>query len=892
METQLNAYILSNGNLALEYGSTEDKATNQQKSLEKKIYSFFQEDHVSFLFYLGTCDRDIPLSPSLEFWRKFSHEYVEKIRLNPDVEYLRSKISAPARQSFLNEMMGQIPFTQGAEYITSALLEEYWQKLNNFSQTGIKSFKGSVEDFFHQYAPDVHLIGRIYFHLVENKDDEKYPFAFLATYAHGISREGKSQHKPLKYALTEYENDQKKMLQLLSTVNSASQQSSFISNLLDTGDIFHPLSWSTNDAFKFLEEIEVYEEAGILCRVPNWWKKKTNHVRLSITVGGKKPSYIGLDSLVDFQANLVLEDTPLTLKEADELLSQTEGLAYIKGKWITIDKESLKETLSSLEKAKKLMKEHNFSLSEALRLLMSPKNYGGLGDSLEENIEVNCGEWLESVLEKMRNPELLRSVSPVKDFKAVLRPYQQTGLNWLFLMHSLGFGACLADDMGLGKTVQLLAFFQTLKKKSKKTSPNLLILPASLLANWASEIKRFSPSLKFILAHPSAEDSKLLKDARKEEIDQYDLVITTYGLAKRYDWIKSYDWNYIVLDEAQAIKNPATAQTRAVKKLKSLNRIILTGTPIENSLSDLWSLFDFINPGLLGNSKEFSNLNKKLNEGAGNYSSLRRIIGPYILRRLKTDKSIISDLPDKVEVNSYAGLSKKQVALYKQLVEKLKTSLEVMDGIQRRGIILASLMKFKQICNHPDQYLGLSSYIETESGKFLRLREIIETIFEKREKALVFTQFREMTGPLDRFLSALFGKKGLVLHGGTPVKKRKHLVDRFQSDEYVPYFVLSVKAGGTGLNLTAANHVIHFDRWWNPAVENQATDRAFRIGQNRSVMVHKLITQGTVEEKIDKMIEEKKQLAADVIADTGEKWITEMNNEDVINMFKMDSKHL
>lgn len=887
METQLNAYILSNGSLSLEYGNAEDKTANQQKSLEKKICSFFHEDHISSLFYLGTCDRDIHLSPSLQFWRKFSHEYVEKIRLNPDVEFLRSKVSTPVDQSFLKEMMGQIPFVQGAEYITSCLLEEYWHRLNSFFQTGIKSFKGSVEDFFHQYAPDVHLIGKIYFHLVENKDDEEYPFAFLATYAHGISSKGKSQHKPLKYALTEYENDQKKMLELLSTVNNASRQSSFISKLLDTGDIFHPLSWSANDAFKFLKEIEIYEDAGILCRIPNWWKKKTNHIRLNITVGDKKPSLLGLDSLVDFNAGLVLEDISLSLKEAEELLAQTEGLAYIKGKWVAIDKDSLKETLSSLEKAKKLMKEHNFSLSEALRLLISPQSYGGLGDSIEENIEVNCGEWLESVLEKMRNPDLIRSVSPVKDFKAVLRPYQQTGLNWLFLMHSLGFGACLADDMGLGKTIQVLAFFQTLQKKNGNMPTNLLILPASLLANWASEIKRFSPSLKFTLAHPSADDTNFLKDANKEKIDRYDLIITTYGLAKRYDWIKSYNWNYIVLDEAQAIKNPATAQTRAVKKLKSLNRIILTGTPIENRLSDLWSLFDFINPGLLGSSREFSDLNKKFNENAGDYSSLRRTIGPYILRRLKTDKSIISDLPDKIEVNSYASLSKKQAVLYKQLVEKLKDSLEIMDGIQRRGIILASLMKFKQICNHPDQYLGLSSYAESESGKFLRLREIFETIFEKREKALIFTQFKEMTEPIDRFLSALFGKSGLVLHGGTPVKKRKKLVDSFQSDEYIPYFVLSVKAGGTGLNLTAANHVIHFDRWWNPAVENQATDRAFRIGQKRSVMVHKFITQGTIEEKIDKMIEGKKQLAEDVIADTGEKWITEMNNEELIDMFKM-----
>ena len=381
-----------------------------------------------------------------------------------------------------------------------------------------------------------------------------------------------------------------------------------------------------------------------------------------------------------------------------------------------------------------------------------------------------------------------------------------------------------------------------------------------------------------------------MQKLKKSEIDSYDLVITTYGLVKRLEWISKYPWDYLILDEAQAIKNPGTAQTKAVKKLSAAYRLALTGTPIENRLSDLWSLFDFLNPGLLGNYSEFTKMTKRLAEDPKRYANLRRVVNPYILRRLKTDKKIISDLPEKVEMQTLTKLSKKQVVLYKKLVNELEKTLRKGedDAMKRRGVILASLLKFKQICNHPDQYLGQNAYKESESGKFSLLREICETIHEKREKVLIFTQFKEIIPALDDFLTDLFGKKGIFLHGGVEVKKRKDLVKRFQSDEYVPYFILSVKAGGTGLNLTAANHVIHFDRWWNPAVENQATDRAFRIGQEKAVMVHKFVTSGTIEEKIAQMIDDKKELAENVVSSSGEKWITEMGNDELLDLFKMD----
>jgi non-specific serine/threonine protein kinase len=504
-----------------------------------------------------------------------------------------------------------------------------------------------------------------------------------------------------------------------------------------------------------------------------------------------------------------------------------------------------------------------------------------------DTVDITNGQWLKSVIEKLRKPDLIDSVSLSEDFTGELRPYQQKGLNWLYFLHSLQFGACLADDMGLGKTIQLLAFLNTLKA-NKQNPASLLIIPASLISNWVNEINRFSPRMKYYIAHPSFEKNNNGAYKEKDFINQYDLVITTYSLSRKYDWLKSYKWNYIILDEAQAIKNPGTKQTKAVKSLEANNRIIMTGTPIENRIGDLWSLFDFLNPGLLGSMKEFSDFSRELKDNTSVYAKLRKITSPYILRRLKTDRSVISDLPDKVEMKTYSDLSKKQIVLYSNLVKEIKVMFETeIEGIKRKGLILASLMKFKQICNHPDQYLGRDEYFEDDSGKFLRLREICETIYEKREKVLVFTQFKEITEPLKEYLGSIFKHEGLVFHGSTPVKRRKEIVDKFQSHEYVPFIVLSIKAGGFGLNLTAANHVIHFDRWWNPAVENQATDRVFRIGQKKNVIVHKFVTKGTLEEKIDAMLQEKANLSNEIIQSSNEAWITEMNNAKLMNLFTL-----
>ena len=887
---ELEAVVLPDGTLQLEWIGSSGKLSNATDILQNTIFEKYSTEPDNWLLYLGFCRRSTPLSPSLGFLRKFAGLFTQTLRLTPDIEQLRGHVILPFEPPDVKEIAGQIPLMTGSEYLGEDQLRSLWQSLHDVFSRQIGSFGGTVEEFLKGYSPDIHVAGRIYFHLVENRKGSD-PFAFLATYSSSLNADGEAKHLPLKHALEEYRNESEKLLELLVNVSDAGRKSSLINELLESGELFSPLSWSAGEAYAFLREIPLYEDCGILCRIPNWWKSQTARVGVNISIGEKVPSMVGMAALLDFRPRLMIGDVEISEDEAHRLLRESEGLAFIKNKWVAVDPDKLRQTIAAYEKARELGEDEGLSFLDAMRLSMDPGKLLGQADAVSVS-GVSHGEWLQSVMEKLHHPESIAKVTAGTSFKATLRGYQQQGLQWLCFLHTLRLGACLADDMGLGKTIQVLAFLNVLKnqRENQPGRASLLVMPASLLSNWTSEINAFSPDLVFLVAHPDFHKPRQVPTLHKEQIDALDLVITTYSLVQRYEWVRDYPWQAVILDEAQAIKNPGAKQTKAVKGLTAASRIIMTGTPIENRMSDLWSLFDFVNPGLLGTAKEFSAFAKGLADTSSGYTGLRRIVSPFILRRMKTDKAIISDLPDKVEVKTWAALSKKQLILYEEIIESLKASIMEAEGIQRKGLILSALIKFKQLCNHPSQYLGLTVFDEKESGKFERLREICETIHEKREKVLVFTQFQEMTGPLSRFLSEIFQREGLVLHGGVPVGKRKELVARFQGHDYIPFFVLSLKAGGVGLNLMAANHVIHFDRWWNPAVENQATDRAFRIGQKKNVMVHKFLTKNTIEEKIDVMLERKAKMSHDIIAPTGENWITEMSNDELLDLFTLKIK--
>jgi SNF2 family DNA or RNA helicase len=590
---------------------------------------------------------------------------------------------------------------------------------------------------------------------------------------------------------------------------------------------------------------------------------------------------------------LTLEGEPLSEAEIAALQAAGAGLTLLRGAWVEVDAEKLRQTLAHWEKVQARAGADGLSFAEGMRLLSGARqDLSGSGE-LEEATGwayAEAGDWLRGVLAGLRDPARLAAADP--GLKATLRPYQKDGVNWLLFLSELGLGACLADDMGLGKTIQVIALLLALRKRRDSAVPSLLVLPASLVSNWMGELERFAPSLRVLSLHPS--------EMPRSELDRIagdpaaalagcDAVITTYGMLGRQGWISGQKWDLIVLDEAQAIKNPATRQAKSVKELKGHARLALTGTPVENRLGDLWSLFDFLSPGLLGSATRFKTFIKTLESTTPpSYTPVRSLVQPYILRRMKTDKRIISDLPEKVEVTAWCGLTKSQAALYRQGVQDLARDLKEKEGMERRGLVLSALLRFKQICNHPSQALGDGAYSENGSGKYGRLREICEEIASRGEKVLVFSQFREMALQLTAFLGGVFGRSGLVLHGGTPVAERQRIVERFQHEDGPPFLVLSLKAGGTGLNLTAASQVIHFDRWWNPAVENQATDRAFRIGQKRNVLVHKFVCRGTVEEKIDALITEKSRLAGEILEGGGERLLTEMDDDALLNLVALD----
>ena len=811
---------------------------------------------------------------SFEFLYFIAEKFVESLTNIPEIELLCGNLEVNTSDDTKSSILNSVPFVIGAEFINEEWLGNIFTKLTDIFNREISSYSGTVAQYMTDKRQDLRIPERVFFHLVENKKSSDYPFAFLATYATTLNSQsnGKNnvRHMPLSYALKEFQNDQSKLLALLSCLNKAADVSPLINEFVDSGEMLHALKLTSEEAYEILKAIPALEECGILCRIPNWWRQKTSSVKLSVKFESK--SMLGFDSLLSMIPELSVDGVALNRKDINDILQQTNGLALIKGKWVEVDKERLKNLLDKMDEYS-----GDISFFEAMRMK------SGMEGQDDEEVTFNNKDFVNEIIKRLTNANEIPKPKVPSSVNAELRPYQLSGYAWLSLMSELKLGACLADDMGLGKTLQVLTLLESFRTKNK-SAKILLIVPASLLGNWESEAKRFTPKIPVNILH--GRSKSVLEKELKEKISF--LTVTTYATATGIEGLQKINWDVVILDEAQAIKNAGTKQTKVIKKIPAGLRIAMTGTPVENNLSNLWSLFDFLNKGLLGSADEFQKFTKNIGDTPQGYKKLRNIVSPFILRRLKTDKSIISDLPDKVELLDYVSMSKNQIVLYRESVKELAEQMEEdadITAIERSGIILSTIMKLKQICNHPDQYLGQGDYVPSESGKFEMLREICETIHEKREKVLIFTQFREIIDPLAEYLGKIFQRNGLIIHGGTRVKKRSELVDTFNNTNTAPFMILSLKAAGVGLNLTGANHVIHFDRWWNPAVENQATDRAFRIGQQKNVFVHKFVARGTIEERINDVIESKKSLAENVVG-SGENWITKLSNQEILNLMR------
>ena len=866
----------------------------------RSIRTAFEADWREGLFTLAAEKTPVQDLPGLRYWQQLAERYLTGLCHVPE-EAERFEVEPPTPADCAHWILTAPPM-QGGEYLGEDVLQRIWERLDEWVHEAVAA-AGGLAAFLQGRAPGWHQVGRVCFHLAENRGDDARPFAFMATYASGFGAAGRLKHLPLRKALEQYAGAKNRaaLVKLLSPVQQAAEVCGWVRDLVDSGEIYQPMAWPPARAYALLQSAPVLEESGLSVRLPNWWRKRPRP-QVSVTVGARAPATLGVDAMLDFDVKVALGDVALSPEELASLLDGEDHLVLLKGQWVEVDRERLRQAIEHWDALQRQAEDDGISFIEGMRLLAGASADLRHEEQAEDErhwVHVAPGDAMREILAGLRQPGALDEVETGGALQGTLRPYQREGLSWLHFLTTLGLGACLADDMGLGKTLQVLALLLCQRRtgagrRGAPSPPSLLVVPASLLGNWRSEAARFAPSLKLLFLHPAETDRQTLAeiaDAPETHLADTDLVVTTYAMLVRQTWLADLSWRLVILDEAQAVKNPATRQSRAVRKLPAHARIALTGTPVENRLGDLWALFDFLNPGLLGSLKVFQSFVKRLQAREENpFAPLRRLVGPYILRRLKTDRDIITDLPEKTETARYCHLSRPQVKLYEQVVRAMKREMEAESdgGIARRGVVLRSLLRLKQVCNHPSQLSGDGEYRPADSGKFLRLAEICEELAERQEKVLVFTQFREIIDPLAGHLAAIFGRAGLVLHGATGVGRRRVLVDRFQDDDGPPFFILSLKAGGTGLNLTAASHVVHFDRWWNPAVENQATDRAFRIGQRRNVLVHKFMTTGTVEERIDRMIAEKRKLADDVLAGDGEIDLTGLSDDALLDLVRLD----
>ncbi|WP_413171545.1 DEAD/DEAH box helicase [Anabaena azotica] len=835
----------------------------------------YQEDSDESQKYLAV---DLPLAPQ-ELILKFLNSVIDAqirdmLASQSPIENRLMMSLPPAVQQWLQALTGASnkinDDAMGLERLEAAL--KAWTLPLQYQLTG----KASFRTCFQLHPPESEKTDWILAYFLQAADDSKFLVDAATIWKYPVEK--------LVYQHRTIEQPQETFLRGLGL---ASRLYPVITPSLETeSPQFCQLT--PMQAYEFIKTIAWrLEDSGLGVILPpslanrEGWANRLG-LKISAEPPKKKQGRLGLQSLLNFQWQLAIGGQTISKSEFDKLVALNSPLVEINGEWVELRPQDIKTAQNFFASRKEQM---SLSLEDALRI--------STGDTqVIEKLPVVSFEAsgaLQELVGTLTNNQDIQPLPTPSNFRGQLRPYQERGAAWLAFLERWGLGACLADDMGLGKTVQFIAFLLHLQEQDALENPTLLVCPTSVLGNWEREIKKFAPTLKVLEYHG---DKRPKGKAFTETANKHNLVITSYSLVQRdIKLLQTVNWQIVVLDEAQNVKNADAKQSQAVRKLETTFRIALTGTPVENRLQELWSILDFLNPGYLGNKQFFQRRFAMPIEKYGDTASLtqlRSLVQPFILRRLKTDKSIIQDLPEKQEMTVFCGLTAEQGQLYQQLVDESLVEIESADGLQRRGMILALLIKLKQICNHPAQYLKESSLAKHHSAKLQRLEEMLEEVLAEENRALIFTQFAEWGKLLKPYLEKQLGREIFFLYGSTTKKQREEMIDRFQNDpQGPPIMILSLKAGGVGLNLTRANHVFHFDRWWNPAVENQATDRVFRIGQTKNVQVHKFVCTGTLEEKIHEMIESKKQLAEQVVG-AGEEWLTELDTDQLRDLLLLD----
>ena len=774
----------------------------------------------------------------------------------PGFPYQR-QVELPPPPEDIATLAAAAPVMPGAEYLTTDILTALWTEIGAAFGAELTEAKASLQEFLKNLHPAWNVVGKVHFNLAENRKDEAAPFAFLATYTHRLSPHGKAQHLPLGQALRAYAGagSKQKLLSLLLPVQRAAESCAWLRQTVDAGEIFHPLRWSPREAFQFLGDVPELERAGVVVRMPATWRSgRPSRPQVTATIGSKATGTLGKDALLDFRMEVTLDGESLSPRDVKEILAGANGLALIRGQWVEVDSERLQRMMARFEEANRVAAEEGLSFAEAMRMLAGADvaQDGAVAGADPDWSRVVAGPWLAETLRGLRSPEELAKIDPGRELHGTLRPYQEVGVRWLHLLSRLGLGACLADDMGLGKTVQTLALLLA----RAGAGPALVLAPTSVCANWESEAQTFAPGLN-VQRFGEGDRAAALQSAGPR-----DVFLCSYGLlpleAAR---LQAVPWATVVLDEGQNIKNALTKRSQAVMDLQAGFRLVLSGTPVENHLAELWNLFRFLNPGLLGTIEQFRRRFQEPIERAQDtvaLARLRRVVSPFLLRRTKGQ--VLKELPPRTEIVLELEPSPAEAAFLEAL---RRQSLEALDGGPGQTLqVLAALMRLRRACCNPALVQPGLAIPSSKQEAFL---DLVEELLESDHRALVFSQFVDHLALLREALDER-GVTYQYLDGATPVRKRAAAVKAFQAGQG-DLFLISLKAGGTGLNLTAADYIIHMDPWWNPAVEDQASDRAHRIGQTRPVTVYRLVLKGSVEQKILGLHRHKRQLAEDILSE-------------------------